>query len=243
MSKKRIKIFLLWMALSFAATVPTASEANWLCDILRRKQIEPTEYVEFTGFSRKLPVPIGLKPQYFREYLEIMMADNSVGGLIFFGSRTHFDYGYQPKLRSDMDLMIFQKRGGVPDGMERSFAESERLGRMHSINSPALFQRRELSFEETIDNMKGSFAYPRTQDEEMRIFSEAAENASGVFRRSSEKENVKDSMAQFPGEKFKFNKQSVIIVKSGEYKQEHLEFLRSHGFSNIFVYSPMPSAF
>ncbi len=71
------------------------------------------------------------------------MNNKTVGGVLLFGSRTHYSYGYQPKKNSDLDVFVFKK---------------------------SCFYLRTGQFEETLHYMQTSFRYPESKEKERTIF-------------------------------------------------------------------------
>lgn len=212
--------------------------------LLTASDLQPQpEYMEWQG--KPMPVPFGFKAPAFQQLvLNAFRTRSSLEVLVFYGSRTHFQYGYYPERDSDLDALGIEVQGTPSDAELFStpgFAVHWRRGVVPTVESVLNFP---------------DFSFPASREEDIEMHRSAWERARSHFLISGdwkcewekivERRNPRTieerlraghdrfSMGPSPVQ-CSLGKESLLFLRKGPATPTHMERFRQLGFAHIGV--------
>ena len=249
---RHFNLLLAFIALSFFFPYGTAEAGvfDWCAKLVYKKAPRPeVAYVDF--YKQKIPVPVGLKPEAFSEWLEAIKQSDFLQALVVFGSRTHFSFGYLPYADSDLDTFVFFLPGSPLGALTALGRHSHLTSHRVSLIHP------HCDFNQAIRERE--FLFPHTLEEERRIFNWIESrmfNWLPIWGRDhrtayrellyvenpyiSQKERELLERGAFslftPGPRIlSINKEAIILLREGPDNQSQRAMLKDSGFINIFT--------
>lgn len=204
----------------------------------------------FAQGGKRIPIPFGLdQAQFLPNTLEIFRLSPSVRAIVYYGSRTHFDYGYLPEPTSDLDLLVLHDGAPIADTYAPKGTLLGAHFPVHTLFRPAP------DLEEAFQSRL--FQFPSTREEDERLHELAHQKASGWFFCSDWKISWNHLVAErnpltlegrlatgHVGHAAMFSKppvilavgkQAVIFMRRSSDTPEVLSLLRKAGFSSIAI--------
>ncbi len=242
--------------LAFLKTDSFGSESQMMGLPDPRQARFPLEFAEsLRGAERPVlsdgPAPVGVDSENFKNLLDIIAKDvefRDIGGVIIFGSRTHFSYGTVPHGDSDLDIIAF----GLPDRDVFDRANRALVATLERRLTRALLgikvanlpmMEKELfpptrSLEWHIDTLLNDLTLPQSRERWDKFFSsEALATAEKLSRPGYEindsRKALKNHWMNHSDEVI--NKEAIFVVKASRVNEADLKALREMHYQNVIV--------
>ncbi len=177
-----------------------------------------------------VPLPIGVSEDNFQNLLAFIQSQPYIETIAFFGSRTHFSYGYLPEPKSDLDLYAFMDH--TLDYKERThhaidfkmsldqiyrYTFGVEVAQVFADSFPIL---------DSIQNRMHLVPHPtRTEEQAAHAAADDLE-----ISRNEMKKLIRDFILRTFNIDMRINKEALILIKPHKKSKEVLEALQQLGY-------------
>lgn len=195
-----------------------------------QQEIYHKKSVEFAG--EIIPLPLGVEEKAFVHFLHGILDINGFNGVIFWGSRTHFNWGYPPVESSDLDYMVLFSQYNYFDlmimfGLARTFQSSTGVVPVNAFlnyNRVDILGRYPVNFRNQ----------PLTVYDEQALYGKRSWFLYNSRKAMKAEFNYRFKQ-KYPDSLLLINREALIFLKPTQSNINMAQTLKSMGYQNVFL--------